>query len=258
MSIRLRQIALVANKLQPVLDDLRAVLGLEVCFVDEGVASFGLENSLLPIGKNFLEVVAPVRENTAGGRYLERRQGDGGYMVICQCDRHPTQLARRARAEELGVRLALEHETDDYHIMQLHPADTGGSFLEIDWDAREEPEGNWGPAGGSAWTHAMRTHVVSDFTAAELQSPDPTRLAERWSAITEIPLAKNSAGQPELPLENARLRFVPAEDGRGEGLGGVDLRVVDRARLLEAADQRGLRVSDDQVLICGVRFYLTD
>ena len=37
MSIRLRQICLVAAELEPVLDDLRAIFGLEVCFVDEGV-----------------------------------------------------------------------------------------------------------------------------------------------------------------------------------------------------------------------------
>ena len=86
MWLRLRQIALVAAKLQPVLDDLRSVFGLEVCHVDPGVGVFGLENSLLPVGNQFIEVVAPVEEKTAGGRYLERRGGDGGYMFITQKD----------------------------------------------------------------------------------------------------------------------------------------------------------------------------
>ena len=36
------------------------------------------------IRTNFLEIVAPVKNNTAAGRYLDRRKGDGGYMVICQ------------------------------------------------------------------------------------------------------------------------------------------------------------------------------
>src|SRR5690348_16129830 len=58
MSIRLRQICLVAEKLAPVLDDLKAIFALDVCFVDPAVAAFGLENSLLPVGSNFLEVVA--------------------------------------------------------------------------------------------------------------------------------------------------------------------------------------------------------
>ncbi|MFT4585499.1 MAG: hypothetical protein ACI8XZ_005269, partial [Gammaproteobacteria bacterium] len=55
MSLHLRQVAFVAAKLQPVVDDLRSILGLEVCYVDEEVGVFGLENSLLPVGSNFIE-----------------------------------------------------------------------------------------------------------------------------------------------------------------------------------------------------------
>ena len=68
MTIRLRQICLVAEQLAPVVDDLKAVFGLEVCFVDPAVQAFGLENSLFPVGNNFLEVVAPIQANTAAGR----------------------------------------------------------------------------------------------------------------------------------------------------------------------------------------------
>jgi hypothetical protein len=34
MSIRLRQIALVTNKLAPVIDDLKSVFRLEICYID--------------------------------------------------------------------------------------------------------------------------------------------------------------------------------------------------------------------------------
>ncbi len=44
----------------------------------------------MPVGKNFLEVVAPIREGTAGGRDLKRRGGDGVYMVITQVDSKTT------------------------------------------------------------------------------------------------------------------------------------------------------------------------
>ncbi|HXZ86370.1 MAG TPA: hypothetical protein VEI82_12880, partial [Myxococcota bacterium] len=77
MWLRLRQIAIVARELRPVVEDLRAVLGIEPCFIDPGVAAFGLENTLLPVGNQLLEVVAPTRAGTAGGRHLERRGGDG-------------------------------------------------------------------------------------------------------------------------------------------------------------------------------------
>ena len=256
MSIRLRQICLVAEKLAPVLEDFRAVLGLEVCYKDPDVAVFGLENSLMPVGSNFIEVVAPVKENTAAGRYLKRRNGDGGYMVICQCDTHATQQARKERAAALNIRLVLDHDAKGFHAMQLHPADTGGAFFEIDWDAKGEPEGNWMPAGGSGWTVARKLDKVTDYTAVELQSADPRGLAERWSGIAEIPLRNDAHGRLELPLDNAGIRFVEATDGRGEGLGGIDVVVADRRRVLEAAERRDLLVNKNQVDICGTRFYL--
>jgi hypothetical protein len=256
MSIRLRQICLVAKELAPVIDDFKAIFAVDVCFVDPAVAVFGLENSLIPIGGNFLEVVAPIKEDTAAGRYLKRRNGDGGYMVICQCDTHETQLARKARAAALNVRIAWEHEGKSFHGMQLHPADTGGAFFEIDWDAMGEPEGHWTPAGGSEWVSRMHTDVVKNFSAVEMQSADPRGLADRWSSIAELPLRKDSRGRLEMPLENASVHFVEATDGRGEGLGGVDIVVPDRARVLTAAAARRRKISDDQVTICGVRFNL--
>jgi len=256
MPIRLRQICLVAEKLAPVIEDFKAVLGLEVCFKDPEVAVFGLENSLMPVGNNFIEVVSPIKENTAAGRYLKRRNGDGGYMVICQCDSHATQLARKQRAAALNIRVAWEHESKGFHAMQLHPADTGGAFFEIDWDAKGEPEGNWAPAGGSGWTVARRPDIVTAYTAVELQSADPRGLAERWSKIAELPLRNDARGRLEMALDNATVRFVEAGDGRGEGLGGIDVVVADRKRLLEAAERRGVRVANDQVYLCGTRFHL--
>ncbi|MBU2548139.1 MAG: VOC family protein [Proteobacteria bacterium] len=256
MSLTLRQICLVAEKLQPAIEDLKTVLGLEVCFIDPGVEIFGLENSLMPVGTNFIEVVAPVRDNTAGGRYLQRRGGNGGYMVITQAQSAEAHAALRARVDRMGVRVAWEMPHDTVHYMQLHPADTGGTFFQIDWDTENEHQGQWVPAGGRAWREFVRTDVVTAITAAEIQSPDPESLARRWSAIADIPLRTSAAGHLEMPLSNAVVRFVPETDGRGEGLGGIDVKVADRSRLLEAARARGLTALDDQVTICGTRFNL--
>jgi hypothetical protein len=249
MWLRLRQVALVARQLAPVVDDLRAVLGIEVAFRDPGVATFGLENAVFPIGGQFLEVVSPVREGTAGGRYLDRRRGDGGYMVILQCDDH---APRKARVAKLGVRQAFAHDEPSYRIMQLHPRDTGGSFLEIDEQiGGEDLNGPWQPAGPN-WQAAVRTDRVRGIAAAEIQTDEPSALANRWSEILEIPVERN--GAPTLRLENATIRFVEATDGRGEGLGGVDLVAADRARVLAAAESRGCRAGEDRVVLCGTRF----
>ncbi len=43
MSIHLRQICLVAEKLAPVTDDLKAVFSLEACYIDPGVATFEID-----------------------------------------------------------------------------------------------------------------------------------------------------------------------------------------------------------------------
>jgi hypothetical protein len=78
--------------------------------------------------------------------------------------------------------------------------------------------------------------------AAELQSDDPERLARRWSEVIERPVQMRD-GQRVITLDDATLRFVEATDGRGEGLGGLDLTCADPSRA-------GL------ARICGIRFRL--
>ncbi len=254
MWLRLRQICLVAEQLAPVVDDLEAVFDIEVCYNDPGVGRFGLENALLPIGNQLLEVVAPVEENTAGGRYLEKRGGDGGYMFITQCDDH---APRRRRVEELGIRLVNDFERHGFQNMQLHPKDTGGTFFEIDCQTNGlEPDGPWEPAGDN-WQRCRRTDVIDAIVAGEIQTPDPPRLAARWSEIAQIPL-HDVEGVPTIPFENADLRFVLPVDGRPEGLGGIDVRAVDADRARSAARDRGCLGDDGVIHICGTRFRLVD
>jgi hypothetical protein len=100
--LRLRQICLVAQTLEPYITDFADILGLAVCYRDGNVDKYGLVNALLPIGASFLEIVAPTTDGTAAGRYLERRGGDGGYMVILDCD---DIERRRQRMATIGVRI---------------------------------------------------------------------------------------------------------------------------------------------------------
>ena len=253
MRLRLRQICLVAHDLEPVVAGLKRVFGLEVCHVDDAVAAYGLVNALLPVGNQFLEVVAPTGPGTAAGRYLDRRGGDGGYMVITQC---PDLQARRRRVAELGVRIANPLQHGDFEGMQLHPKDTGGAFFEIDCQQGGEAEdGPWHPAGPE-WKPHVRTGIVSAILAAELQSPDPERLARRWSDIAEIPLGRDDRGAAIMPFDNAVLRFVEARDGRGEGLAGLDLRGEDPDAAFANARAAGLAVEDGAIALGGMRFRL--
>ena len=251
MWLRLRQICLVARELKPVEKNLNEVLGINVCFRDPGVGFFGLENALFPIGNQLLEVVAPVKEDTAGGRYLDRRGGDGGYMVITQCDNH---ASRRSRVEELGIRIAHQFDNEHFLNMQLHPKDTGATFFEIDeqlGEGAQDIDGPWGPAGPD-WQRAKNTDRVDGILAAELQCDDNKAVAKKWSDIAEIPLDE----ELNLELDNASIRFIPCSDGRPEGLGGLDLSAPGKLEILQTADSLGLQTGDSQVQICGMRLNL--
>jgi hypothetical protein len=254
MWLRLRQIALVAGQLGPVEQDLTEVLGIRVCHRDPGVARFGLENILMPVGDQLLEVVAPVREGTAAGRYLHRRGGDGGYMVITQCDEH---RPRRQRVQDLGIRVVNQFETRGFRNMQLHPKDTGGSFFEIDEQLGADahrPDGPWEPAGHD-WQAARCLDRVKAIAAAEIQCDDPQQVAMRWSEIAQLALS-GAVDQWRIDLDNASLRFVPCRDGRPEGLGGIDVVTTDRDAILNSARARNAVSGPDQVFLCGLRINL--
>ncbi len=247
--MRLRQIALVARDLEPVVADLCEVLGVEECFRDPGVAEFGLHNALMAIGTTFLEVVSPVREGTTAGRLLERRNGDGGYMVIVQTD---DLAADMERIEELGIRVVWKVKLSDAATIHLHPRDVGAAIVSFD---EMTPPESWRWAGPD-WKRHVRPDGARAIVGAELQSPDPEALASRWGQVfARKPTAKGD-GSFEIALDAGRLRFVSARDGRDEGVGGIDVAVPDPAAALARAKARGLRAGGDTVEICGTRIRL--
>jgi hypothetical protein len=254
--MRLRQVCLVAKKLEPAVADLTAVLGLEVAYRDPLVIHFGLENAVMPINGDFLEVVSAVQENTAAGRYLDRRGGDGGYMVLLQC---ADAQAERKRITSLGIRSVFAFDNPEYRCTHFHPRDTGGVLLSVDSVAPDadptQPMCMWEP-GGPNWKESVRTDVVRALAGAELQGEDPAGLASLWSRILGLPFKERATGDLQIQLQNGALRFVRAVDGRGPGVGGFDLRTADRARLLRAAHERGCEHSEDRVVLCGTRINL--
>ena len=252
MFLRLRQLCLVARDLEPVVEDLRAVFELEVCHRDPEVARFGLHNALLRVGTSFIEVVAPLREGTTAGRYLERRGGDGGYMVILDCaDVEPW----RQHVAAVGVRVAASLEVGGYQGLQLHPRDTGGALLEINrTEGGDDLLGAYWPAG-SHWQHAPQSRSALAITGAVVQGASTSQLASRWSQVLRRPALPAGDGF-EMALDNAHLRFVDARDGRGDGLTGVDIDVADPAPVLARARERGCLADGSEVSIGGVRWRL--
>ncbi len=223
-----------------------------VCYVDPHVEKYGLVNALMPIGNSFLEVVAPTRDGTAAGRYLERRNGEGGYMVILETDAIEPWLGH---LPAVGVRIANDLDyPGEYRGLQLHPRDTGGALLEINFSQRGTWDGPYHPAG-PRWQGAHGVDAEDQIVAAELQSADPARLAARWSEILRRPL-RDAAGVPTIDLDLGSLRFIPAADGRGEGLGGIDVKIPRHERARFAARQKDVEEVDGALLLCGTRVRL--
>ena len=249
--LRLRQICLVALQLKPVVSDIAAIMGLAVCYRDPHVATYGLENALLPVDSILLEVVAPTREGTAAGRFIDKSAGRGGYMAIFSCD---DPDARGARAIALGVRTANVIDHPPYHGVQLHPRDCRAGFIEFNHTAGSDDRLGPYPPAGPDWQAFIHNEVTQALTEVELQSPDPADLAAHWGRILDMAPRTGADGQPQLALPNARLRFVP---GASEIISGLTFRVADRDHVAAAARARGYEVANDKYLLGGVTFTLT-
>jgi len=228
--MRLRQIALVARDLRPVETAICETLGLEVCFRDPGLSHFGLRHGLYPIGDHLLEVVAPKQDGTTAERFLDRRGGDGGYMVIVQVD---DVEAERERLETSGIRIVFTAEGSGVRGLHLHPKDVGGAILSID---QADPPESWGWAGQD-WPYHRRESIVNDLVAVEIQAENPDAMAQSWS----LALGKSVSSARTIELSDAAIRFVDATDGRGDGLAAADLVTTDRSRAGETIELGGFR-----------------
>ena len=229
--MRLRQIALVAHDLAAAEAALTGAFDLELAFRDPGVGHFGLHNALFPIGDKLLEVVSPIEAGTTAGRLLDKRGGDGGYMLLLQV---ADVEAQRAHLRDVGARVVYEAKGKDILGLHVHPRDTGGTLLSLD---QAEPWESW-EWGGPEWRDHVRTTVVTDIAGCELQGADPEAMARRWSEVLARPLGADGVS---LRLEEGTIRFVEARDGRGEGLSAVDLVAADPARVGDELEVVGTR-----------------
>ena len=275
---RLRQVAAVVGDLAASVAQVEAVLGLKVGYRDPGVAKYGLENAILPIGAQFLELVAPTQGGTSAGRYLERRGGDAGYMLIFQA---ASAEAHRKRLSELGVygieycggeahgsRTApsldgahdagLSAFAQVHHMTHFHPRDFTGILASIDsapnvpdWRAANS---DWYPAG-TDWRGSL-TGFCTGLRAVDIQSADPAAAAGQWSRMLALPVEGGET--PEIRASDCTLRFVPPVDADGTGFVAlhVGVRSADKAR--QAAAQCGALDPKGAVRLGGMEIVLVE
>ena len=243
----LRQLVMVSSLRDPIVDSLCNLFDIKVSFNDPGVRHFGLENAVLPVGTDFLEVVSPVEENTTAGRYLDRRSGDGGYMVIIQVDDFSEV---QNTVEENNVTVVWESEHPEARAIHLHPKEMGGAILSLDW---MNPKESWKWAGPN-WDEFVNTSTIKRFVGVEIQSHDPEGMKSKWQSVLKISPEKVSSHQ--IDLDNTWIRFVEDKDGRGPGVSAFCLEANDNKSLMKKADDLGL-LHQENIFIGGVKFLLS-
>ena len=232
--VRLRQAVLVAAELEPAIAQLRGALGLGEPYRDPGVGEFGLANAVFALGDCFLEVVSPVRDGTAAGRYLQRTGGDGGYMVIFDV----LDLdAARARAAERAVRVVWQLDLPDISGTHLHPRDIGGAIVSID---RSRPYGSW-RWGGPDWTGRVGVPAPGALAGVSLAVADPARVASLWAHVLGVsePVGEEPA---VVLLDGAQVGFHAAAPGAADRLVEIAVELPALHADEQAIEMLGVRL----------------
>ncbi len=247
--MKLKQVALVAGELAPVRRQVFDILGLEADYDDPGVGAFGLRNSVMAIGETFVEIVCPKEDGTTAGRLLERRGGDGGYMVLLLVD-DIKEVSQRTEA--LGIRKVWEVDREEVSAFHVHPKDIGAAIVSFD-EMRPSDEWLW---AGPDWRDNESKHV-GGITAVDVQAGDPEAIATKWSAA----FGKSFHLEDDvllMPLDEGEVRFIEAVDGRGDGVAAVEFSVVNPAAIITAAENHGLTWSGNEITVCGTHFRFKD
>ena len=198
---------LAARDLDAAVEELRAALPLGEPYADPNVAYFGLRNAVMPLGDTFVEVVSPLQDGTAAGRFLDRR-GDGAYMAMFQVE---DLSGARERAAALGIREVWAGEFDDITGVHLHPADIGAAIVSLD---RPVPPETW------RWAGPWHPHGDAKTTGLTLSARDPETLGARWREVLGT-----------LDLDDGR---VDVQQGDEDGIaafhiGGMDVGEIHAA-----------------------------
>jgi catechol 2,3-dioxygenase-like lactoylglutathione lyase family enzyme len=199
MTLRIRQIVLATHDLAATVARCERELGLQVAYRDPGVGEFGLHNALLPIGDQFLEVLAPTRDGTAAGRHLARH-GESAYMLILQTD----ELERdRARLERLGVRIVWRSDYADICSVHLHPKDIGAAIVSLD---QATPPESWRWAGPE-WQLRVSPHGAREIRSVTIGAIDPEAMAQRWAEVLGTAAPRDGS----IAIDRGTLSFTRAQ-----------------------------------------------
>jgi len=249
--MRLRQLVIATGEMDFLADSICDLFELKKTFSDPELIVFGLENVLIPLGDTFLELVTPVKENTSAGRFLTKRGGDGGYMIIVDS----LDLAKeRKRLEKLGMHIVWHEnrKTDGIHgqSLHLHPKQVGGAILSID---NMNPPSSWLWAG-QEWEKDINKSLVSHLSGVNLCSPHPDDLLSNWEKALG---KKRSTGDNSIGLEDSKINFVMNTQSQSEHVSAFQINSSKRSHLEKRALSRGF-FTNNNIHLGGIDFLLVE
>jgi hypothetical protein len=224
--IRIRQVALCTDDVWREEQAIVSTLGVASVHRDPPNV-FEMRNVVFAVGDTFLEVLQPTADFAPSAKFLSKRGGPAGYMLILQVDDLDVV---RARVEGLGFRIVYDEPPARHHgveaaAIHLHPADTGGAIISLD---RMDPVDGWAWAG-RAWRGHVHTDVVERIVGVEMRSSDVEALATRFSALVDRPCSIGDAGEWTIGLDDSIVRVVAGQHGEPDQLTAVEMLATDRS-----------------------------
>jgi len=213
---RLRQVVLAAHDLDAVTARIEDKLGIRDPFRDPGLAHFGLHNAVYAVGDTFLEVVSPIQPETAAGRYLQRRAGDCGYMVMFEVE---SEEQVRNALDVMSVRTMHDMRYDDIVDLHLHPKDIPGAIVAVDIT---NPVGSW-RWGGPRWEGAIPDHAPGGIVGLTVAAVDPHTVATRWAGVLGLDLTDDVDTVVLALPSGQRIDIVETTDPGSEGIIGATI-----------------------------------
>lgn len=240
----LRQLVIVSREQDLIVNSLCSLFDLNIAFRDPEIIHFGLENSLMAVGRSFLEVISPVQEGTTAERFINRRGGEGGYMIIIQVD---SLNKSKKLVTENEVDVVWESTYPEAQAIHLHPKDMGGAILSLD---QMNPPSSWKWAG-TDWEETINSTQVNTIKGVQIQSANPALMKQKWESVLGV---KNDGNK--ILLDSTWIEFIEDNDGRGEGIHSFNIKVKDSESVIKRAEDLNL-VKGNQIIIGGVIFTLS-
>ena len=249
--MRLRQLVIATSQMDLLADSICDLFELKRTFSDPELIVFGLQNVLIPLGDTFLELVTPIKENTSAERFLKKRGGDGGYMVIV--DSVDLEKERkRLENDRMNIVWYENRKFESIHgqSLHLHPKQVGGAILSID---NMNPLSSWLWAGRE-WEKDINKSLVSHLSGVNICSPNPDRLLSNWETALG---KKRSIGGNSIELEGSNINFVVNSQSQSEYISAFQIHTVNRSVIEKRAASRGNLINNN-IHLGGVDFLLIE